>query len=77
MNKTFTPANILEAIVNKLDGDVKLVLQFYEAAYTLKGLSPNVGQVLETLDAWLIEQTIVPSMRPILDKLDEEGYGDD
>jgi hypothetical protein len=77
MDKIITPANISEAIINKFDGDAERVLVFYEAAYTLKGLSPIVDQVLELLDAWLIERTIVPSMRPILDKLAEEGYGDD
>ena len=77
MDKTFTPAEIADAIINKFNGDVERVLQFYEAAYTLTGLAPIVDQVLENVDAWLIERTIVPSMRPILDKLADEGYGDD
>lgn len=77
MDKTFTPAEIADAIINDFGGDVEQVRQFYLAAIRLRGSSPLVDQVLNKLDHWLIENRWIPMLRPILDRLAEEGYGDE
>lgn len=78
MEKTLTPAEIADAIINDYDGDVERVRQFYLAAVRLRGSSPLADQVLDRLDRWLIENRWMPMLRPFLERYDaahpfEEG----
>ena len=77
MDKTFTPAEIADGIISDFGGDVERVRQFYLAAIRLRGSSTQVDQVLDKIDHWLIENRWIPMLRPILDRLAEEGYGDE
>ena len=69
---------IADLIIDHFDRDVERVKTFYSAAYRkLNGQHPGVDAILNEIDHWLIETVWMPRLEPTLQKLAEEGYGDE